>query len=676
MHLQELDQGLHVWDAVGPARDLFDGLSAEINTHLRKFGESLYGEVRWTLCMTGRTTDSASPTILFLSPKAEIRKSAKDEIKSSKILKKYPGFRTMDCNRPPGFFEVISLGRDDDMDRTNASNTTSHFGIFGSTNDHIVFGNIEGARIYIEKDDGTHESRSSTAGGIIRLHGKENKYFVMTVAHNFPEYIKKDFHDVATTTEFEYELDDWSEEDEAEMDIAESEMMSKASLSPPGSDSEESKSDGSKDPLIESVEALNSSDSSSRIKSSTVLSVSKSSSSGKFVSPKVRDSSSSSSHARTGGTAISSSSSISARMEPAKRYSIFIVLRDGSSMRLPKTPSAAQLFIDKQDTLLDYALIEISHSLLDEFTGGHLNDFEDHAVQMSSQIKDTESKRRAAVDIICTTASRGSITPTFQKLPSGHQEFWTVHLEGFLSKGDSGSWVRDAETGKVYGHLVAGSLEPGFAYIIPMRKVMEDIERRLGGKWELMGWMDWPKDTLRWHTSPRVPFRNVNHHPKAGSTIFSESEESTVFSRQSDASTLFSLQRERLAPPGPSLPEQLSKQPSQIDMISLNSQVPHIQRATSASSTGPMKGSAHDISELKPHLSSASDSEDPKRGAHEQGIHDSEVVEQLGVDSEVVTPYSPPSIGQANKYGQRRHWAQRIFDDPPHSTTGLRHRRE
>jgi hypothetical protein len=493
MHLQELEQGLHVWDAVGPARNLFDGLSAEINTHLRKFGESLYGEVRWTLCMTGRTTDSASPTILFLSPKAEIRKSAKYEIKSSKILKKYPGFRTMDCNRPPGFFEVISLGRDDDMDWTNPSNTNSRFGIFGGTNDHIVFGNIEGARIYIEQDDGTHESMSSTAGGIIRLHGKENKYFVMTVAHNFPEYIQKYFHDVATTTEFEYELDDWSEEDEEEMDIAESEMMSKASLSPPISDSEESKSDESKDHLAEPLEALKLSNTSSRIDGNTVFPASKSSSTTSYLSLKARDSSRSSSHARTGGTAIHSSSSISARMESAKRYGIFIVLRDGSSMRLPQTPSTPQLFIDKQDAVLDYALIEISRSLLDEFTGGHLNDFEDHAVQMSSQIKDTESKRRAAVDIICTTASRGSITgkllaaPTFQKLPSGHQEFWTVNLEGSLSKGDSGSWVRDAVTGKVYGHLVAGSPEPGFAYIVPMPKVMEDIERRLGGKWELMG---------------------------------------------------------------------------------------------------------------------------------------------------------------------------------------------
>jgi hypothetical protein len=151
--------------------------------------------------------------------------------------------------------------------------------------------------------------------------------------------------------------------------------------------------------------------------------------------------------------------------------------------------------------------------------------------------------------------------------------------------------------------------------------------------------MDWPKDTLRGHISPPVPSRNVNHHPKAPSTIFS----------QSDRSTLFSLQSDSLAPPGSPLPEELSKQQSQIDMISPNNQVPHIQRATSASSTGPMKGSVYDFSELKPHLSSASDSEDPKRGAHEQGVHNPEVVEQLGVDSEVVTPDSPPSIDQANK---------------------------
>ena len=43
---------------------------------------------------------------------------------------------------------------------------------------------------------------------------------------------------------------------------------------------------------------------------------------------------------------------------------------------------------------------------------------------------------------------------------------------------------------------------------------------------------------------------------------------------------------------------------------------------------------------------------------------------------EVGRPFSPFSQNVNLTQAKRRHWAEKIFDEQPHSTTGLRHRRE
>jgi hypothetical protein len=59
-------------------------------------------------------------------------------------------------------------------------------------------------------------------------------------------------------------------------------------------------------------------------------------------------------------------------------------------------------------------------------------------------------------------------TPTYKNTPgsSRFQELWTVRLDGKLEEGDCGSWVVDPESGDLFGYIVAGSPEPGVAYII------------------------------------------------------------------------------------------------------------------------------------------------------------------------------------------------------------------
>ena len=54
--------------------------------------------------------------------------------------------------------------------------------------------------------------------------------------------------------------------------------------------------------------------------------------------------------------------------------------------------------------------------------------------------------------------------------------------------GDCGSWVVNAETGDIYGHIVAGDPISGLAYIIPAYKVFDDIEFRFGVRPVLPEW--------------------------------------------------------------------------------------------------------------------------------------------------------------------------------------------
>ena len=48
--------------------------------------------------------------------------------------------------------------------------------------------------------------------------------------------------------------------------------------------------------------------------------------------------------------------------------------------------------------------------------------------------------------------------------------------------GDSGSWVLDAMTGNVYGHIVSGDPSSNTAFIIPAYRVFKDVEKRFGHK--------------------------------------------------------------------------------------------------------------------------------------------------------------------------------------------------
>jgi hypothetical protein len=80
-------------------------------------------------------------------------------------------------------------------------------------------------------------------------------------------------------------------------------------------------------------------------------------------------------------------------------------------------------------------------------------------------------------------------TPSFTRLPNSktYQEIYMAQLNGPLAEGDCGSWILDAETGGLYGHIIAGCEQTGTAYIMPAHNVFEDAKKRLGSEIMLPG---------------------------------------------------------------------------------------------------------------------------------------------------------------------------------------------
>lgn len=66
--------------------------------------------------------------------------------------------------------------------------------------------------------------------------------------------------------------------------------------------------------------------------------------------------------------------------------------------------------------------------------------------------------------------------------------------------GDCGSWVVNARNGEIYGHVVAGDISSGLAYIIPAYKVFDDIDLRFGSR-------------------PVLPAQTVTDKPRASELI-------------------------------------------------------------------------------------------------------------------------------------------------------------
>ncbi|GKT98175.1 hypothetical protein FLAG1_05364 [Fusarium langsethiae] len=139
--------------------------------------------------------------------------------------------------------------------------------------------------------------------------------------------------------------------------------------------------------------------------------------------------------------------------------------------------------LDEPPSGLDYALIEVTkliHCTANKIASSSLS------ANSEAKIQRVVTDGPKDVKILSPT-SRGTLTgvmsgtPLYARLPNSslYQDVYNVLLDSRLEPGDCGSWIIDAESGDLYGHIVAGSPDSGAAIVIPFARVFEDIEARV-----------------------------------------------------------------------------------------------------------------------------------------------------------------------------------------------------
>ncbi|UZP34242.1 hypothetical protein NXS19_002058 [Fusarium pseudograminearum] len=163
------------------------------------------------------------------------------------------------------------------------------------------------------------------------------------------------------------------------------------------------------------------------------------------------------------------------------------VLEEGPSLDIVPPPQRlGHVYLsslDEPPSGLDYALIEVTkpiHCTANKIASSSFS------TNGEAKIQQVVTDGPKDVKILCST-SRGTLTgvmsgtPLYARLPNSsvYQDVYNVLLDSRLEAGDCGSWIIDAESGNLYGHIVAGSPDSGAAIVIPFARIFEDIEARV-----------------------------------------------------------------------------------------------------------------------------------------------------------------------------------------------------
>ncbi|PQE16248.1 hypothetical protein CJF32_00010754 [Rutstroemia sp. NJR-2017a WRK4] len=423
----------------------------EIKVHLEKHSDPVLKPVTWTIYMIGRTKDTARPTIMFISKEEDSRKKIRKTVEESGILDGYLGVRLGDCSRPPDFDRLVELAIEDavisNLDTPGTVNV-----LLSDQNQEMhrpggvlreASNTVCGSRIFIRTEGSTISFRKATAGGILR---SGDRFFYLTVAHAFTHTL--DY--TASITEncesdFEFDIggdldsDLNSDSDQEERDFVE--KTSRGSVTPERSNY--ATSDETETP----VDALPS--------VVPYLNVALGREDSKKASHRVFDTAS--------NTEISDIAPL--------------------GFRDPSFEDAGQVFTKSSE--LDYCLIEISNPELQTFNRIHPS----HSLLQEALCPErVVTTLPANTNVLAVTGSTGILKGTLSGTPSfimrqgsaKQKELWTVRLDGRLYDGDCGSWVVEARSGDLLGHIVSGCPESGVAYIVPAYLVLEDVMTRCG----------------------------------------------------------------------------------------------------------------------------------------------------------------------------------------------------
>ncbi|KAJ4346381.1 Protein png1 [Didymosphaeria variabile] len=434
-------QGRLCWRAQGAAREAFSQVAPAIKEYLNSCSDAVPGAdwVTWSIYMIGKSKFTAVPTIMFECFQKGPRKEAMDMVRKSGILNQHPGIETGHWSFPPNIVFPQQLA----LTSLQSDSTSSDL-------DRAV-----GPQITVQTfSNGSVEHRKATVGGLLCAKGK-NYYF--TVNHPFSSGHRivpwpsslADFDD-------ECEFGGQSDAEDDENDDALADVTSGGSRTPESSSGCNSDDDAANNGSLDSSGSEEISIiAPEKLRSKTCETVSD----GRIV-----------------------------RYLPAGESSDV----DPGDERLLRKEKADPVAVSNRDlciasTVLDYALILSEDDDIILSVSAHVSvPFSKGGIPYMS-LKNVADKIPEIASIITMTGSSGLITgmlsgsPSYTRLPGAgaYQEVFTVKLDGPLHPGDCGSCVFSAETGALYGHIVAGSTVTQIAYILPAAVVFQDISLQI-----------------------------------------------------------------------------------------------------------------------------------------------------------------------------------------------------
>lgn len=437
-----------VWEGNGPVREIFKTLGPQISTLLNRSCGPVpsSSQVIFDVFMIGVAPASSIPHIMFSCRKSGPRKTAMETLEKSSLLKRHPGFETGNWQFPPHIMDPRLLASDrETADEFAIDVANLHFiPLSGFEAPHLPWTTkITAIQLYTNGPViGVDNPLRSTVGGIVSFIGQR---FFITVAHTFSGQNPRLQHpsDESDDGDEEFEFGGFKNDDREEYD-EDSELTSGGSMT---SESTVSEADFNGDASAD-VESENLNFSSPDLLSRTTTRTS-----GLLIYPSDNDE--------------------EGNFEGTIQDSIQTQGESTSTVIIPRIT-----FLHSYD--LDYTLIEVKECV-DQVAIDHLPIL---SWQTAAGLPSED------VRIVTVTGSTGLISGTLNcgisyislLSSSKFQETLTVTLDGPLQPGDSGSLILCANTGKIYGYIVAGSIDSQIAYIIPAINVLKDLELVEEGK--------------------------------------------------------------------------------------------------------------------------------------------------------------------------------------------------
>jgi hypothetical protein len=439
------------WEARGSTRETFErDIKPEIIGVLQDYLGSVPGTDLFTLSlyMVGQFGYMAIPTIMFISSNEQSRRGVRKAMNESGIISQYPEFDTKYVNRDPGPVNMMLL----------SSGNSSESAILTTEDATEILYDASvpitplGVPIYVRNSSSL---RPATAN-LVRL---GDRIFFQTVHHVFGAVLAgADMTSIIGEEDLVIDSDsETGNEYDNEAQVA---TTSTGSLSPNTvSDSESQYSGRSRRSLSTPTPP-------------------------EGVAIRLQD------HmiGETVPEDVTAQTNNVRRMNDVIAKSAnFLPIGRTFAQRQPTLPSPATLSVlgrlVEESIQYDLALIEITNLKLEE-TLRSLLDHEE--IRTLAYAKIAPSPEEDAT-VYTYTASGGRIcgilsaNASYIRLPTGtsFQKIYIVRLDGPLAIGDCGSAMIDANTGDTYGHLVAGCMITGIAYILAAGHTEEGLVESL-----------------------------------------------------------------------------------------------------------------------------------------------------------------------------------------------------